>query len=241
MTIEVNWTYACEELVEIVFSCPFNKHNVFKQRLHQYITELHPDVLIDSYLEHTESEADEKTFYRSALLALDEGYRIRVFQSCIKDLSIVFPDEMLRLEKFVEAEGAKHQSYFQLRKERMDKLNRYLKRIDGLINNGRYNLALGLANRCLREYYSHFLKHTMNYDSSKTYSMNQMAIYIYRYILRYFRTNNIPYSATRLLFITIVTNALFIAMTSNAYVDKAIATYARDNLNSIVRFLVRYS
>jgi hypothetical protein len=237
----MNWTQACEELIRIIFSCPFTKRNIFKERLHRYITELHPDVLIDTYLERTQTQDDEINFYQSALLALDGTYRIRVFQSCIKDLSMVFPDEMLTLEQFVEVEAQKHHNYFHHRKERLDKLNRYLKRIDGLISNGRYSLALGLANRCLREYYSHFLRHTMKYDTAKTPSMNQMAIQIYRYILRYFRTNNIPYSATRLLFITIVTNALFIAVTSNAYVDKALATYARDNLNSIVRFMMRYS
>ncbi|MEM1328114.1 MAG: hypothetical protein AAGI23_19305 [Bacteroidota bacterium] len=237
----MTWTQSCEDLVGIIFSCPFSKRNIFKDRLHRYISELHPDVLIDAYLDRTETEADEMTFYRSALLALDDKERIQVLQFCIKDLSMVFPDEMLQLEQFVEVEAQNHHNYFHHRKERLDKLNRYLKRIDGLINSGRYTLALGLANRCLREYYSHFLRHTMKYNPTKTPNMNQMAIQIYRYILRYFRTNNIPYSATRLLFITIVTNALFIAVTSNAYVDKALATYARDNLNSIVRFMIRYS
>ncbi|MEM9886440.1 MAG: hypothetical protein AAF849_11165 [Bacteroidota bacterium] len=237
----MNWTFACEKLAELIFSCPFTRQNIFKNRLHRYITETYPDVLIDSYLNGEKAQADEYTFYVSALLALEEEHRIKVFQSCIKDLSTFFPDEVNRLEKFLDQEQYKHHNYYYQRKERIDKLNRYLKRIDGAINNGRYALAIGLANRCLREYYRHFLKHTMKYDLKKTYSMNQMAIYIYRYILKYLRTNNIPYSATRLLFITITTNALFLAVTSNAYVDKALATYARDNVNSIVRFLLRYS
>lgn len=237
----MDWRFACEELVELILSCPFSKKNIFKARLHRYITEIHPDVLIDSYLNGEKGQADEYTFYVSALLALEENHRMSVFQYCIKDLCTFFPDEINRIEKFVDQEQQKHYNYYHQRKERIDKLNRYLKRIDGAINNGRYALALGLANRCLREYYRHFLKNTMKYDLNKKYSMNQMAIYIYRYILKYLRTNNIPYSATRLLFITIATNALFLAMTSNAYVDKAIATYARDNVNSIVRFLLRYS
>ncbi|MEN0047717.1 MAG: hypothetical protein AAF806_11715 [Bacteroidota bacterium] len=237
----MDWSSTSRDLVDIIFSCPFKKHNIFRERLHQYITDIYPDALIDSYLKQVSEEAGEITFYTSALLALQERHRIKVFRSCIKDLSTFYPDEMMELEKFVEEAEQKSLSYFKSRKERIDKLNRYLRRIDGAINNGRYSLALGLANRCLKEYYRHFLKNTMKNDLYNTASMNQMAIQIYRYILRYFRTNNIPYSATRLLFITIATNALFIAMTSNAYVDKAVAMYARDNVNSIVRFLLRYS
>lgn len=237
----MDWSTACRELVETIFDCSFSKKNVFKQRLHQYITEKHPDVLIDSYINGVEEKTDEITFYASALLAIEEQDRIQAFRVCIKYLSALFPNKMMELEHFLESQEQANRSYLQSRKERIDKLNRYLKRTDGAINSGRYSLALGLANRCLREYYSHFLRHTMKYDVSKTYSMNQMAIYIYRYILRYFKTNNIPYSATQLLFITISTNALFIAMTSNTCVDRAVATYARDNVNSIVRFLLRYS
>jgi len=237
----MKWSAACRELVETIFSCSFSKKNVFKQRLHQYITEKHPDVFIDNYIKGVEQTNNEVTFYASALLAIEEEDRIQAFRVCIKYLSALFPNKMMELEQFLEEQEQTNRTYLQNRKERIDKLNRYLKRIDGAINNGRYSLALGLANRCLREYYSHFLRHTMKYEASKTYSMNQMAIYIYRYILRYFKTNNIPYSATQLLFITISTNALFLARTSNAYVDKAVATYARDNVNSIVRFLVRYS
>lgn len=240
----MDWLKASRNLVEIISSCPFRKQNVFKIRLHRYIAETYPDVLIDSYLEAEADLDDQIAFYTSTLLALDLPQRLEVFQRCLKDLSPLFPEEISEIEQFIEKEQEERQAssdYLQERKERIDKLNRYLKRIDGAIYNRRYTLALGLANRCLREYYSHFLKYTAKYDLKYSTSMNQMAIYIYRYITKYFKANNIPYSATRLLFITIATNALFLAMTSNTYVDRAVAMYARDNVNSIVRFLVRYS
>lgn len=237
----MDWLTTCRTLVEIIANCPFRKQNIFKLRLHKYISDVHPDVLIDSYLASGANEEDQIIFYTSTLLALEETNRIEVFRLCIKDLSLLFPEEIGKIELFIEQQHHPVPSYFQERKERIDKLNRYLKRIDGAINNRKYSLALGLANRCLKEYYSHFLTNTAKHDLGYSTSMTQMAIYIYRYINKYFVTNNIPYSATRLLFITMVTNALFLAMTSNAYVDRAVATYARDNVNAIVRFLLRYS
>lgn len=239
----INWQQASEQLVDIIMSCPTRVQQIFSEKLHRYIASTHPDVLIDHFLEQRAEIFDYQAFYTSALLALELPHRIEVFQRCIRDLGSIFPVELEEIEQFVEEQSQQHQSYFTQRKERVDKLNRYLKRIDGAINNRRYSLALGLANRCLKEYYSHFLKHTVKYDfNAQTTSMNQMAFQIYRYIIKYFKANNIPYSATRLLFITIATNALFIAMSSTSYmVDKSVATYARDNVNSIVRFLLRYS
>ncbi|MEL6720640.1 MAG: hypothetical protein AAFP82_18190, partial [Bacteroidota bacterium] len=76
----MDWSSACRDLVEIIFSCPFKKHNIFRNRLHQYITEIYSDALIDSYLNRV-SEEDEETFYTSALLALQERHRIKVFRS----------------------------------------------------------------------------------------------------------------------------------------------------------------
>lgn len=235
----MTWSVACRELVEIIFSCDLRLSNIFKKRLHEYIAALHPDVLIDSYLSNAD---DEKTFYSSALLALEEEDRIKAFQVAIRYLSPLFPDALDKIEYFLEhleREQANQEqtSYY----KRLDKLNRYLKRVDGAINSRKYALAMGLANRCLMEYYRDFMKYTMKYEAIHTNNINQMAIYIYRYILKYFRSNNIPYSATRLLYITMVTNVLFVTMSTNSYIDRALATYARDNVNSIVRFLARYS
>lgn len=238
----MDWQIASWKLVDIITSCPKRVQWIFSEKLHRYIASIHPDVLIDSYLQENCTPEDLKKFYASAILALELPHRVEVFQRCFKDLGSIFPDEISELEQFVETQQQQGYSYLEDRKERVDKLNRYLKRIDGAINNRRYSLALGLANRCLKEYYRHFLKNTVNYDTKSKDSMNQMAMQIYRYIVKYFKANNIPYSATRLLFITIATNALFLAMSSSSYmVDKSVAMYARDNVNSIVRFLLRYS
>ena len=234
----MTWSIACRDLVEIMDSCDLRMSNIFKKRLHEYIAELHPDVLIDSYLSNAD---DPITFYSSALLALEEDDRIKAFQTAIRYLSPLFPEDLDGIECFLEKmerEKSQEQGHGY---QQLDKLNRYLKRIDGAILNRRYALALGLANRCLTEYYRDFLKYTMKYEVIHTNNINQMAIFIYRYILKYFKSNNIPYSATRLLCITVATNVLFVSSTTNSYIDRAVATYARDNVNSIVRFLSRYS
>ena len=127
-----------------------------------------------------------------------------------------------------------------------ERLNKDLARIDGAIMAGRYNLALKLAHRSLRQYYASFLKRNELYtEQMKADNIRQMAIYISKYLLKYFRKYNIPYSERRIIFISLVSHFIFITTMnlsdSDDYLtDKATATFARENVYNIISYLMRY-
>ncbi|MEZ4952045.1 MAG: hypothetical protein R2825_00555 [Saprospiraceae bacterium] len=127
-----------------------------------------------------------------------------------------------------------------------ERLNKDLARIDGAIMAGRYNLAMKLAHRSLRQYYSSILKTNEIYaEQIKADNVRQMAVYISKYLLKYFRKYNIPYSERRVIFISLVSNFIFIATmnlteSDEHLTDKATATYARENVYNIISYLMRY-
>jgi len=127
-----------------------------------------------------------------------------------------------------------------------ERLNKDLARIDGAIMAGRYNLAMKLAHRSLRQYYSSFIKdNDISAEHMQAANVRQMAIYISKYLLRYFRKYEIPYSERRVIFISLVSNFIFITTMnltdSDDYLtDKATATYARENVYNIISYLMRY-
>ncbi|MFQ5446924.1 MAG: hypothetical protein ACE5FF_08320 [Saprospiraceae bacterium] len=128
-----------------------------------------------------------------------------------------------------------------------EKLNKCLSRIDGAIMAGKYNLALKLAHRYLRQYYLSFVKrHNVPLEQLQPENVRYLAITICRYLNSYFRKYDIPFSERRLMFISLVSNIIFIA-TMNLYdsrddylADKAMATYARENVGNIISYLLRY-
>lgn len=127
-----------------------------------------------------------------------------------------------------------------------EKFNKYLSRIDGAIADGRYNLAVRLAHRCLRQYYREFiLMNNIPTEPMSAENLRLMALSIVKYLNSYFRKYEIPYSERRLVFISLASNIIFLASVNmneeKAYpTDKALATYARDNVSSIIGYLMRY-
>ncbi|MBI5916773.1 MAG: hypothetical protein HY842_15455 [Bacteroidetes bacterium] len=128
-----------------------------------------------------------------------------------------------------------------------EKLNKALVRIDGAIVAGRYNLALKLAHRSLKQYYSSYISsNNIPTEQMQADNIRAMSIYICRHLMAHFRKYEIPYSERRLMFITLVSNVIFLSTMSlssdsdDYFADKVMATYARENVNSIISYLMRY-
>jgi len=125
-------------------------------------------------------------------------------------------------------------------------LNRELGRIDGAILAGRYNLAIKLAHRSLKHYYSSCIStNNVSIEQVKADNVRAMAICICRHLMAHFRKYEIPYNERRLMFITLVSNVIFLTTMSlysndEHLIDKATATYARENVDSIISYLMRY-
>ena len=127
-----------------------------------------------------------------------------------------------------------------------EKLNKSLSRIDGAIVAGRYNLAMKLAHRCLRQYYYSFIAYNIPNEYGRADNVRMMSISIVRYLNSYFRKYEIPYSERRLMFIALASNILFLSTMNmsdsqdDLFADKAMATYARENVDSIISYMMRY-
>lgn len=128
-----------------------------------------------------------------------------------------------------------------------ERLNKDLARIDGAILAGRYNLAMKLAHRSLRQYYRLFIdENGIPTEQLPPENVRQMAVYISKYLLKYFRKYEIPHSERRLMFIALASNIIFMSNMNitespeDSPADKALATYARENVNSIISYLMKY-
>jgi hypothetical protein len=128
-----------------------------------------------------------------------------------------------------------------------EKLNKYLVRIDGAILAGRYNLALKLAHRLLKQYYhSCITDNNIPVEQVQADNVRIMAVYICKHLMSHFRKYEIPYSERRLLFISLVSNVIFISTmnlssdSKDFLADRALATYARENVYQIISYLMRY-
>jgi hypothetical protein len=128
-----------------------------------------------------------------------------------------------------------------------ERLNKDLARIDGAILAGRYNLAMKLAHRSLRQYYRLLIdENGIPTEQVQAENVRQMAIYISKYLLKYFRKYEIPHSERRLMFIALASNIIFMSNMSitespeDSPADKALATYARENVGNIISYLMKY-
>ncbi|MCB0684402.1 MAG: hypothetical protein KDC32_26345 [Saprospiraceae bacterium] len=237
----LNWIKECNGLLDLIEKSEQTGIGDYSRRkllgLVRYVAPDHIPTAIPS-------EPDRHQLL-NLLLDLPENERFEVLEQSAHDLEPHFTRPVHRLLEALEESREESEMPVIRLENRVDKLNRYLKRIDGAILHGRYTLAMKLTNRLLKEYYRAFLVSVDNYDLKKE-DLNLMSISVCRYIVNYFKKNRIPYTERRILLITTVTNVLFTTMrhinrSAGKYpIDKAIAIYARNNVNRIVRFLSRW-
>jgi len=128
-----------------------------------------------------------------------------------------------------------------------EKVIKYLSRIDQSIVQGRYYLAMKLANRLLKHYYRSFISEKISAEEEAD-NVRLMSAIITRYLLRHYRKYKIPYSEKRLMVMQLVSSVLVIYMMNTSetpedmqVIDKATATYIRDNVGNVVTFLSKYT
>lgn len=126
-----------------------------------------------------------------------------------------------------------------------EKVNKYLSRIDGAIVQGRYNLALKLANRLLKHYYRSFIASNIPTENENE-NIRLMSISISRYLSNYYRNCSIPYPERRILMMSIITDVVDVhnlythESQEESIIDKATATYVFENVRSVVGYLRKY-
>lgn len=128
-----------------------------------------------------------------------------------------------------------------------EKVIKYLSRIDQSIVQGRYYLAMKLANRLLKHYYRSFISEKISAEQEAD-NIRLMSSIIIRYLLRHYRKYKIPYSEKRLMVMQLVSSVIVIYMMNTSetpedmqVIDKATATYIRENVGNVVTFLSKYA
>lgn len=242
----INWDKTVRDLLRLVDqAAEQTNHSYNRTKLLALTRYVAPEHFENSTWEyHALAEPSQHKKLVDCLLALDKEDRICLVQQTATDLSAEFPQKTADLLERVEPET----QLPSVRRERnMEKLNRYLMRIDGAIHAGRYTLALHLTSRCLKEYYRAFSQAHQLPSVGKKEEIHLMSVSVCRYIIKYFRKYRIPFTERRVMLMTTVTNVLFTTVsnlqssTEKKYaVDKAIALYARNNVQRIARYLSKY-
>jgi hypothetical protein len=234
------WIKCCKELLDLVEASQFSGIGGYDHdKLQALIRYLYPHT---HSLQASRQPADDlRTKSLEILLELPEEVRRKVLIHAARDLQHLLPERTERLIDCLTPEPTPSR-----RRKNTEKLNKYLRRIDGAISAGRYTLAMNLSNRCLKEYYRAYLKATRHKWEVRTENVQWMSISVVRYLVKYFRKHSIPYSERRLILMTTFSNVMFTSLSrlktsSGKYaIDKAIAVYARNNMKRIAKYLSRY-
>jgi hypothetical protein len=128
-----------------------------------------------------------------------------------------------------------------------EKVLKYLASIDLAITRGKYAVAMKLANRLLKHYYRSFISEKISAEQEAD-NIRLMSTIITRYLIRHYRQYKIPYSEKRLMVMQLISSVLVIYMMNTSdtpedmqVIDKATATYIRDNVGNVVTFLSKYA
>lgn len=245
--MELDWLQETEVLIKLLKSGSSVQPDRFSHRsflgLVRYMC---PECLEGKDLRALALEfAEDEESFASFLLDIPEWDRARIFAQFARDVALLFPVPAQHLLDELEHFDEEEEPATVIKETNTEKLNRYLKRIDGAILVGRYTLAFNLTNRLLKEYYRDFLQARAPLDSAVE-DLHLMSLSVCRHTVQYFRKHYIPYSERRIILIATVTNVLATTMgrlnrssSGSFFIDKAIALYARNNVKRIVRFLSR--
>ncbi|MCB9285315.1 MAG: hypothetical protein H6563_14685 [Lewinellaceae bacterium] len=244
--MELDWLQETEVLIKLLNSGASVQPDRFSHRFFLGLVRfMCPEYLEGKDLRAMAREfAEDEEAFASFLLDIPEFDRARIFAQFARDVAPLFPVPAQHLLDELEHFDEEAPTVV-IKESNTEKLNRYLKRIDGAILVGRYTLAFNLTNRLLKEYYRDFLQARAPLDSAVE-DLHLMSLSVCRHTVQYFRKHYIPYSERRIILIATVTNVLATTMgrlkrsSSGSFsIDKAIALYARNNVRRIVRFLSR--
>lgn len=193
-----------------------------------------------------------KDFFYDLLMSLNEGKRIKAYQIFIEKLKNDFPDKVEGLKnelKKISENLTTPQPVVQIAVPsnlwNADKLNDYIEKMDRAITEKDYNRTLTLAYSCLEGLYKAFVKKNIA-GKSDLDEVNPLAKEVKNYIKNQLDSEGKDYPENIIALIGTVTNAISNARNKfseshfNSEADEWLAEYARDNVNSIARLVLRF-
>ena len=249
----INWLAAFNRLFEMINSGGDAYHSG-----PAFLSAIMPvDYSISNYNQLIEERRElgkstsRKDYFYDLLMSLNEEKRIEAYQIFIDKLENDFPDKVegLKNELKLSEELASPQPVVQVAVPsnlwNADKLNDYIERTDRAITEKDYNRTLTLAYSCLEGLYKAFVKKNIP-DKSELDEVNPLAREVRNYIKNQLDSEGKDYPENIIALIGTATNAFSNARNKfseshfNSEADEWLAEYARDNVNSIARLVLRF-
>lgn len=249
----INWLAAYNRLFEMINSGGDAYHSG-----PAFFSAIMPvDYSIPSYNQFIEERralgksTSRKDYFYESLMSLNEQKRIEAYQIFIDKLENSFPEKVegLRNELNLSNDLVVPQPVMPVTIPsniwNADKLNDYIERMDRAITEKDYNRTLTLAYSCLEGLYKAFVKKNIP-GKSELNEVNPLAKEVRDYIKNQLDSEGKDYPEAIIALMGSVTNAISNARNKfseshfNSEADEWLAEYARDNVNSIARLVLRF-
>ena len=250
----INWISAFHRLFEVIntdgesyFSGP------------KFIKTLKPvDYSIPDYTKFIDDRrksgksTSRKDFFYDILMSLDEDKRLEAYLSLITSLRNNLPDkvESLKEELKLNVEKTKKATIEQTTIPNdlwnAEKLTDIIEKIDRSITNKDFNRAMTLSYTCLEGLFKAFVKKNIP-EKSELNEVNPLAKEVRNFIKDQLTKDAEEIPIKIVLLITTVTNAISSARNGfseshfSSDAEEWLAVYARDNVNSIAKFVLEFA
>lgn len=186
-----------------------------------------------------------KDYYYDLMQALNDIQRTEVYNNFIERLEAIVPDKIEALKELLVEGAVGPVALIPSEVWSSDRLTAYLEEMDASIIQQNYNQTLTLAYTCLEGFYKAFIRSKIPAQIALN-ELIPMAVEIRNYLRTHLNATGIPYPEQMITLISTITSAICNSRNhfSNAHFadesDKWLAELARDQVNSIVRLLLKF-
>lgn len=186
-----------------------------------------------------------KDYYYDLIQELTDAQRTEVYNNFIGRLEPIVPDKIEGLREYLLEDAQGPVALIPADVWSADRLTAYLEEMDTTIIQQNYNQTLTLAYTCLEGFYKAFIRAKIPAQIALN-ELIPMAVEIRNYLRAQLTATGIPYPEQMITLISTITSAICNSRNhfSNAHFadesDKWLAELARDQVNSIVRLLLKF-
>lgn len=200
------------------------------------------------YIENRQSvqkSTSRKDFFYDLVMEQNEKDRIKLFKNILQKTKECAPEKTRELlSEIILSDIDKIKVSVPNNLWNSDRLTEYIEKMDTSITENNYGYTLTLAYTCLEGFYKTFLiEKNIELENDK---INNLSKQVKEEIKKGLDDNNLKYPENILNLISTVTNAIsnarndFSDSHSGNKAEKWLATYARDNVNSIIKLLLNF-
>lgn len=186
-----------------------------------------------------------KDYYLDVISEHSEAERIGIYNAFIEKLEPIVPEAVHGLKVLLEIGVGGPVAVIPPEVWNSDRLTSYLEQMDASIVAQNYNHTLTLSYTCLEGFYKAFIRARIPAQVALN-ELIPMSVEIRNYIRHHLQNSGIPFPEQMVILIATMTNA--VANSRNHFgdahfadeSDKWLAEFVRDNVNSLVRLLLKF-